>query len=180
MIFGYARVSSDGQSLAHQLDELKTAGCQRIFQEKISGARSDRLQLSKLLTIIGDGDTLIVSRLDRLARSSRDLLNILHEVGRKRASFRSLHDPWADTNSPHGLLLLTVLGGLAEFERSLINARTSEGRSRALREGVRFGRKPKLTPHQVREALARRESGEPLVKIARSYNVSHSTISRLQ
>jgi DNA invertase Pin-like site-specific DNA recombinase len=126
------------------------------------------------------GDTLVVCRLDRLARSSRDLLNVLHDVGAKGAFFRSLGDPWADTSSPHGRLLLTVLGGLAEFERSLIRIRTGEGRARAIREGVKFGRKPKLTAHQRREALKRRESGETLVAIGKSYNVSHSTISRLQ
>lgn len=128
---------------------------------------------------LGKGDTLIVSRLDKLARSSRDLLNILHEIGVKGATFRSLGDPWADTSSPHGRLMLTVLGGLAEFERSLIRARTGEGRARAMREGVRFGRKPKLTVHQRREAVRRRESGETLTAIARTFNVSHSTISRL-
>ena len=128
---------------------------------------------------LGKGDTLLVCRLDRLARSSRDLLNILYEIGLKEAKFRSLRDPWADTTSPHGRLMLTVLGGLAEFERSLIRVRTSEGRERAMKEGVRFGRKPKLTQHQKREALARRDKGETLTAIARSYNVSDSTISRL-
>ncbi len=179
MIYGYARVSSDGQSLDGQVDELKKAGVQRLFREKISGARSDRPELTKLMAKLGKGDTLVVSRLDRLARSSRDLLNILHDVGAKGAAFRSLGDPWADTSTPHGRLMLTVLGGLAEFERSLIRTRTGEGRARAMREGVRFGRKPKLTAHQIREAVRRRSSGETLTSIARSYNVSHSTISRL-
>ena len=179
MIFGYARVSTDGQSLDAQLDELNAAGCSRVFQEKISGARSDRPELARLMGKLGKGDTLLVCRLDRLARSSRDLLNILHDIGTAGAKFRSINDQWADTSTPHGLLLLTVLGGLAEFERSLIRSRTSEGRIRAMREGIRFGRKPKLTPHQKREALRRRAIGEPLTAIARSYNVSHSTISRL-
>jgi DNA invertase Pin-like site-specific DNA recombinase len=180
MKLGYARVSSEGQSLSAQLDELRAAGCAQVFQEKISGARSDRRELPRLMSRIGEGDTLIVCRLDRLARSSRDLLNILHELGLKKASFKSLHDPWADTSTPHGRLMVTVLAGLAEFERSLIRSRTSEGRVRALREGVRFGRRPKLTAHQRREALRRREKGESLVAIARSYAVSHSTISRLR
>jgi DNA invertase Pin-like site-specific DNA recombinase len=118
-----------------------------------------------------------VTRLDRLARSTRDLLNVLDAVAKAGAGFRSLADAWADTTTPHGRLMLTVLGGLAEFERSLILARTSEGRTRA--RGVRFGRKLALTPHQRSEALARRAAGEALVEIARSYNVSHSTISRL-
>ena len=179
MIYGYARVSTDGQSLDAQVDELKSSGCQKIFREKISGAKADRKELARLMAKLGKGDTLVVCRLDRLARSSRDLLNILHDIGLKDAKFRSLHDQWADTATPHGRLMLTVLGGLAEFERSLIRARTSEGRERAMREGIKFGRKPKLTTHQRREALARRDNGETLAAIARSFNVSHSTISRL-
>jgi DNA invertase Pin-like site-specific DNA recombinase len=120
-----------------------------------------------------------VTRLDRLARSTRDLLNTLDQIAKAGASFRSLGDAWADTSSAQGRLMLTVLGGLAEFERHLILARTAEGRARAQARGVRFGRKLKLTAHQRQEALARRAAGEALVEIARSYAVSHSTISRL-
>ena len=122
---------------------------------------------------------LLVTRLDRLARSTRDLLNVLDAITKAGAGFRSLADAWADTTTPHGRLMLTVLGGLAEFERSLILARTSEGRARAKARAVRFGRKLKLTLHQLHEAMARREAGEALAEIGRSYNVSHSTISRL-
>jgi len=179
-VYGYARVSSEGQSLTAQVAELKAAGCQRVFQEKISGARADRKQLARLLAELDDADTVIVTRLDRLARSTRDLLNTLAAIGAANATFRSLHDAWADTTTPHGRLILTVLGGLAEFERHLIVARTSEGRKRARAHGVLFGRPRKLTPHQRREAIARRDTGdETLTDIARSYNVSHSTISRL-
>jgi hypothetical protein len=121
-----------------------------------------------------------VTRLDRLARSTRDLLNTLDAVGKAGAGFRSLADAWADTTTPHGRLLLTILGGLAEFERELIRARTDEGRQRAKARCTRFGRKLKLTRHQILEALARREAGEALADIGRSYNVSHSTISRLR
>jgi DNA invertase Pin-like site-specific DNA recombinase len=122
----------------------------------------------------------VVTRLDRLTRSTRDLLNVLEDIAEKQASFRSLSDAWADTTTPHGRLMLTVLGGLAEFERELIRARTGEGRERAKARGVRLGRKPKLTPHQQREALARRDAGEPVTEIARSYAVHHATISRLK
>jgi DNA invertase Pin-like site-specific DNA recombinase len=125
------------------------------------------------------GDVVLITRLDRLARSTRDLLNILAGFAESGVGFRSLNDAWADTTTPHGRLMLTVLGGLAEFERELIRARTGEGRTKAMAKGVRFGRKPKLTPHQKREALTRRDAGETLVEIARTYNVSHSTISRL-
>ena len=126
-----------------------------------------------------EGDVLSVTRLDRLARSTRDLLNTLATIAGKGAGFRSLNDTWADTTTPHGRLMLTVLGGLAEFERELIRARTGEGRERAKARGVKMGRRPKLTDHQKREALKRRDAGEPMREIARTYNVSHSTISRL-
>jgi DNA invertase Pin-like site-specific DNA recombinase len=179
-LFGYARVSTDGQSLTAQVAELKAANCQRIYQEKVSGARSDRRQLARLIAGLEKGDVLVVTRLDRLARSTRDLLNTLGAVSEKGAGFRSLRDVWADTTTPHGRLMLTVLGGLAEFERELIRTRTGEGRERAKARGVIMGRRPKLTPHQRREAVARREGGETLSDIGRSYNVSHSTISRLR
>src|SRR5271169_3829277 len=178
--FGYARVSSDGQSLTAQVAELKAANCQRIFQEKISGARSDRKQLARLIEGLDQGDILVVTRLDRLARSTRDLLNLLGAVAERGAGFKSLRDAWADTTTAHGRLMLTVLGGLAEFERELIRTRTGEGRQRAMALGVVMGRRPKLTAHQRREAIDRREAGEVLTDIARSYNVSHSTISRLR
>lgn len=176
---GYARVSTDGQTLAGQQSALQSAGCERVFAEKQSGAKSDRQQLAKALAALTAGDTLIVTKLDRLARSTRDLLNTLAAIAAAGATFKSLGDPWCDTTTPHGRLMLTVLGGLAEFERHLILARTGEGRARAQQRGVRFGRKPALTVHQRQEALARRARGEALVEIARSYAVSHSTISRL-
>jgi DNA invertase Pin-like site-specific DNA recombinase len=178
-IFGYARVSTDGQTLAAQDAALKAAGCTKIFAEKISGARSDRPQLAKLLKSIDDGDTIIVTRLDRLARSTRDLLNTLHAIGKAGGTFKSLADAWADTTTPHGRLMLTVLGGLAEFERELIRARTGEGRARAKAAGKHMGRPSKLTQFQRQEALKRREAGESLTDIARTYGVAHTTIGRL-
>jgi DNA invertase Pin-like site-specific DNA recombinase len=179
MIVGYARVSTDGQTLDAQQSALRAAGCEKVYSEKISGAITDRPALAKAIRGLGNGDTLVVCKLDRLARSTRDLLNTLDAIGKAGATFKSLGDQWADTTTPHGRLMLTVLGGLAEFERHLILARTSEGRQRAQARGVRFGRKPSLTDHQRQEALARRAAGEALVDIARSYAVSHSTISRL-
>ena len=179
-IYGYARVSTDGQTLDAQMSELKSVGADRVFREKASGADRGRKQLRRAIESLGKGDVLVVTRLDRLARSTLDLLNTLASVTNKGAGFRSLRDSWADTTTPHGRLMVTVLAGLAEFERELIRARTTEGRERARARGVRMGRKPKLTPHQRAEALARRDAGESLVDIARSYAVSHSTISRLQ
>jgi DNA invertase Pin-like site-specific DNA recombinase len=177
--YGYARVSTDGQTLAAQDAQLHAAGCAKVYGEKVSGAQTERAELAKLLKRLEAGDVLMVTRLDRLARSTRDLLNILDTIAKAGAGFKSLADTWADTTTPHGRLMLTVLGGLAEFERELIRARTGEGRKRAQARGVRFGRKPKLTAHQRQEAIARREAGETLVDIARSYNVSHPTIMRL-
>ena len=180
MIYGYARVSTDGQSVAAQVAELTKAGCAKVFREIASGAKTDRAQLRRALDQLAAGDVLMVTRLDRLARSTRDLLNTLASIAERKAGFRSLGDAWADTTTSHGRLMLTVLGGLAEFERDLIRARTGEGRARAKARGVKMGRKPKLTPHQQKEALARRERGEEtLAEIGRSYNVSGWTISRL-
>jgi DNA invertase Pin-like site-specific DNA recombinase len=134
---------------------------------------------ARLMGSLERGDTVLVTKLDRLARSTRDLLNTLATIGEVRASFRSPGDPWADTTTPHGRLMLTVLGGLAEFERHLILSRTDEGRNRAKANGIKFGRKPKLTKHQREEALARKRNGETLTAIAKTYNVSHMTICRL-
>src|ERR687897_2460693 len=180
MIHGFERVSTDGQSVAAQVAALRDAGAGKVWREVASGAQTDRAQLRRAIAALEPGDVLMVTRLDRLARSTRDLLNTLAAIAGKGAGFRSLGDGWADTTTPHGRLLLTVLGGLAEFERDLIRARTGEGRARAKARGVKLGRRPKLTLHQRREALARREAGEPLTEIARSYNVNHSTISRLR
>jgi len=180
VIYGYARVSTDGQSVDAQVKKLRAAGAEKVFRETASGARADRAQLRRALDQLDKGDVLTVTRLDRLARSTRDLLNTLATITSKGAGFRSLHDTWADTTTAHGRLMLTVLGGLAEFERELIRARTGEGRERAKAKGVRMGRKPKLTDHQKREAIKRRDHGEDtLAEIGKSYNVSHSTISRL-
>src|SRR6201990_2081386 len=177
--YGYARVSTDGQSLTAQLAELKAANCEMVFRERISGARSDRKQLARLMPTLAKGDVLVVTRLDRLARSTRDPLNLLGTIAEKGAGFKSLRDTWAETTTAHGRLMLTVLGGLAEFERELIRTRTGEGRKRAIARGVKMGRPPKMAPHQIKEALRRREAGEPHRDNARTYNVSHSTISRL-
>src|SRR6201987_3637336 len=151
-IYGYARVSTDGQSLAAQDGQLHAAGCAKVFSEKVSGAKTDRTALGKLLKRLEPGDVLVVTRLDRLARSTRDLLNILAAIGEREADFRSLKDTWADTTTAHGRLMLTVLGGLAEFERELIRARTDDGRKRAKARGVRFGRPLALTAPQRHEA----------------------------
>src|SRR5215510_12938880 len=178
-LYGYARVSTRDQDLAAQDAELMAAGCAKVFKEKVSGAKTDRPELAKAICRLGSGDVLVVTRLDRLARSTRDLLNVLAEIGKRDAGFKSLRDASADTTTPHGRLMLTVLGGLAEFERELIRARTGEGRKRAKDRGVKFGRPTALTPHQRQEALQRLANGEAQADVARTFNVSQATISRL-
>ena len=178
-IYGYARVSTDGQTLAAQDAALHAAGCAKVYGEKQSGAKTDRAELAKLLKRLEAGDVLMVTRLDRLARSTRDLLNILDTISKAGAAFKSLADAWADTTTPHGKLLITMLGGIAEFERSLILARTSDGRNRAKARGVRFGRPAVLDAHQRAEAIQRLANGESQADLARSYGVSQATISRL-
>jgi DNA invertase Pin-like site-specific DNA recombinase len=177
--YGYARVSTNGQDLSSQEAELMAAGCTKVFKEKVSGAKTDRAELAKLLHKIESGDVLVVTRLDRLARSTRDLLNVIAALTERGAGFKSLKDTWADTTSPHGRLMLTVLGGLAEFERELIRACTGEGRKRAKDRGVRFGRPAALTPQQRQEVIQKLVQGETQADVALSFNVSQATISRL-
>jgi len=179
-LIGYARVSSSGQDVAGQVAELEAAGCAKVYREKVSGAKTDRAELAKLLRALRPADVLVVTRLDRLARSTRDLLNVLDEVAEAEAGFKSLSDKWADTTTPHGRLMLTVLGGLAEFERELIRARTGEGRKRAKKRGVRFGRPPKLTHYQRQEAVQRLAAGESQADITRVFNVHPTTVGRLR
>ena len=177
--YGYARVSTNGQDLAAQEAELMAAGCAKVFKEKVSGAKTDRAELAELLHKIESGDVLVVTRLDRLARSTRDLLNVIAALTERGAGFKSLKDTWADTTSPHGRLMLTVLGGLAEFERELIRARTGEGRKRAKASGVKFGRPASLTADQRQEAIQKLAQGEAQADVARTFSVSQATISRL-
>ena len=180
MKIGYARVSTTGQSSDGQVEQLKAAECDRVVQETASGAKTDRPMLAKLVASLKPGDILVVTRLDRLARSTIDLLNLLKAIGDHKASFQSVGDQWADTTSAAGRLMLTILGGLAEFERELIKARTAEGRERAKGRGVRMGRKHKLTPHQQAEVRKRKAEGQSVRELGRSYNVSPNTISRIK
>ena len=151
-----------------------------MVQETASGAKTDRPMLAKLVASLKPGDILVVTRLDRLARSTIDLLTLLKAVGAHKAAFLSLGERWADTTTAAGRLMLTILGGLAEFERELIKARTAEGRERAKGRGVRMGRKHKLTPHQQAEVRKRKADGQSVRELGRSYNVSPNTISRIK
>lgn len=176
---GYARVSTQDQHLSGQLEALRAAGAEKIYREKVSGVRANRPQLAKLMIKLQADDVVVVTKLDRLGRSTRELLELIDRIGKAGASFRSLGDPLWDTGSAQGRLLSTLLAAIAEFERELIRERTGEGRKRAKAAGVKFGRKPKLSPFQRAEAIKRRAAGERLVDIAKSYAVDISMISRL-
>jgi DNA invertase Pin-like site-specific DNA recombinase len=178
-LIGYARVSTYGQTLDAQLEQLKAAGCARIFREKVTGARADRKELLKMLKHLAAGDVVTVTRIDRLARSTFDLFAIVKQIADTGARFCSLAEPWADTGTSTGRLMLAVLGGLADVERDLIRTRTAEGRVRAKARGQHMGRPPALTPKQQAEARQRRAEGATLKELARSYDVSAATISRL-
>jgi DNA invertase Pin-like site-specific DNA recombinase len=178
-VIGYARVSTEGQGLTAQLDALKAARATTVFREKISGVRADRPQLAKLMASLKSGDVVVVTKLDRLGRSTRELLNLIHAIDEAGATFRSLGDPLFDTSTSQGRLLVAMLAAIASFERDLIRERTGEGRKRAMANGVRFGRKPKLSEYQRAEAIKRRANGETLAAIAKTYGVAISMISRL-
>jgi DNA invertase Pin-like site-specific DNA recombinase len=179
MLVGYARVSTGFQSLEAQTEALKVAGCEKIFAEKRSGADSERRELAKLLKMVRPEDTVVVCRLDRLARSTKDLLNTLDQLGKHNVGFKSLRETAVDTTSPQGRLVVSILAAIGEFEREIILSRITEGRKRAQRNGIKFGRKPKLTIHQRQEALERLAEGASQSDIARTFNVDRATISRL-
>ena len=178
-LIGYARVSTQGQDLSQQRETLSAMGCQRIFEEKVSGAKRDRPELGRLLDHLRTGDVVTVTRLDRLARSTSDLLHIAERINDSGAGLRSLAEPWADTTSPAGRMVLTIFAGIADFERSLIGERTSAGRAAALARGVRFGPRPALNAEQI--VHARRlieEEGRPVTEAARILNVHRATLYR--
>lgn len=176
---GYARVSTVGQTVDAQCEQLKEAGCSKVYRETASGARPDRRELAKLLKAIRPGDVVMVTRIDRLARSTFDLFAIVKQIVEAGGQFRSLAEPWADTATSTGRLMLAVLGGLADVERDLIRTRTAEGRSRAKARGQHMGRPPSLTPQQQTEARLRRAEGATLKELAQSYNVGLATIVRV-
>jgi DNA invertase Pin-like site-specific DNA recombinase len=168
MIYGYARVSSETQSYDGQLEALKAAGCQKIFAEKYTGKTAgDRKQLQALLGKASEANVVVVTKIDRFARSTLDLLTMLKDLEARGVGFKSLGDPTIDTTSAHGELLLTMLGAIATFERRLIRQRCSEGIARAKAEGRHLGRKPALNVHQRREALRMLADGETQRAVAR-------------
>ena len=178
MKLGYARVSTTDQDLAIQRTRLHEAGCEKLFEEEISGARKKRPVLERLLSELRADDVVVVTRLDRLARSTSELLRIAETIEEKNAGLQSIAEPWADTTTPAGRMVLTVFTGIAEFERSLIATRTEEGRRAAQARGVPFGRPPKLRPDQRTLARNLIEEGESVSDVARTFNVHVATIYR--
>lgn len=179
MKIGYARVSTTDQNLELQLAALKEAGCQRIYQEKISGAKRDRPELQRLVDQLRPDDVVIVWRLDRLARSTQHLLELVELIRVAESSFCSLSEPWADTTSHAGKMIMTVFAGIAEFERDLIRDRTSAGRLAAVSRGVRFGRPNKMNNEQRTLAQRLVDEGKSIREIAKTFNVHNTTIYRL-
>ena len=175
-IVGYARVSSFGQSLEVQLDKL--SHCEKVFQEKKSGRTDNRAELQNCLTYLRDGDTLVITKLDRLGRSIRDLLNIINQLEKNNVSFQVL-DQQIDTSTPSGKLLLHMLGAIAEFENDLRASRQSEGIQKALSNGVQFGRKSKLTDDEVLVMRKAREAGTKIKDLMAEYGLSKASIYRL-
>lgn len=178
--FGYARVSTIGQELDIQIAQLDAAGCERVFCEKESGTKDNRRVLSQLLRRLRPGDIVIVAALDRLTRGGPfKMLSTLAKITSRGAAYKSLAEPWADTTHELGEVLAALVGYIAKKTREDILRRTTAGRERAKARGVKFGRKPKLSPEQRAQAIGRRHAGEELADIATSFNVSPSTISRL-
>ena len=178
MKLGYARVSTEDQRLDLQRARLVEAGCGRLFEEKVSGAARQRPALERLLREMRTDDVLVVTRLDRLARSTAELLRIAEAIAERAGGLQSLEEPWADTTTPAGRMVLTVVAGVAEFERALIRQRTDEGRQAAKRRGVTFGRPRKLRSDQKALVLALVQEGRSISEVARTFNVHPATIHR--
>ena len=178
MKLGYARVSTKDQSLDIQLGRLAKAGCEMFFEEKTSGATRKRPKVDAMLKQLRKDDVVVVTKLDRLARSTAELLRIADILNEKCVGLQSLDEPWADTTTPAGKMIMTVFGGIAEFERSLILSRTQEGREAAQARGVAFGRPGKLKPDQKNLARELVKEGQSISTVARTFNVHPATIYR--
>jgi DNA invertase Pin-like site-specific DNA recombinase len=179
MRYGYARVSSKSQDHAAQVEALKAAGCERIYSEKVSAkSTEERHEFAKLMKALAPGDTVVVTKLDRLARSSRDLHNIIHQLQGISCGFVSLGESWCDTTSDHGMLMVTIMGGIADFERKLIRSRCEEGIERAKRKGTKFGRRDRLDAGKKRMIAERYAKGETLEQLAEEYECGVATVWR--
>jgi len=174
--FGYCRVSSDGQDLTAQRNALQAAACDIIREEKVSGSSTaGREQLAILLDFIAEGDTLVVTKLDRLARSTLDMLMIITKLGERGVKFVSLAEPWANTDNPASKLMLTVMAGIAEFERGRIRERQREGVVLAKAKGVFKGGKVRFDPVVIQQ---KRAEGMTPTEIARHLGCNPATVFR--
>ena len=135
MMFGYARVSTEEQNLNRQLDQLKEAGAEKIYKEKITGTKKDRPELTKLLEYAREGDTIVITDLTRISRSTKDLISLVEDLGTKGINLKSLKENWLDTTTSQGKLMFTIIAGLSQFERDLISERTKEGLKSAEKQG---------------------------------------------
>jgi DNA invertase Pin-like site-specific DNA recombinase len=173
---GYARVSSTGQDLAVQLEKL--AGCDKVFKEKRSGVDTGRPELKRCLEYLREGDTLLVTKIDRLARSTSDLYRIISELADKGVAFKVTDDPTIDTTSRTGKLIMGILALIAEFENDIRRERQMDGISKAKERGTRFGRKPELTAEKIAEIRALRAAGTIVPDIIRRVGLSKATVYR--
>lgn len=180
MRIGYARVSSNDQNLSLQLSELKAAGCEHVYREKITGTNAARPQLQKMMGNLRPGDVIVVCKLDRMARNTSDLLALVGRIVAAEARFLSVAEPWADTTSPAGELMLTIFAGFAQFEVGRMKERCADGTRAAKARGVKFGRKDVLTQAQKAWALTSLKEGQPATTVAQLLNVSVRTIYRFK
>lgn len=179
-IVGYARVSSAGQNFTRQLEALEAAGCERIFQEKVSGAKRDRAQLDAALTYLREGDTLVCTSMDRLARSLPDLHAIVNELTGRGVAVQFLKEGqiYSQESDSVSKLMLNLLGAVAEFERSLIRERQAEGIARAKKKGIYRGRQLALTRDQQKRLIGLVQEGVPKSEVARRFGISRATVYR--
>ncbi|MBC2581393.1 recombinase family protein [Clostridium sp. DJ247] len=178
MLIGYARVSTEEQNLHRQIDQLKELGCERIYTEKITGTKSDRPELNKMLDQLRNGDTIIVCELTRLSRSTKDLFKLVETIEDKGANIKSLKENWIDTTTPQGKLLFTIFAGISQFERDLISQRTREGLSSARARGRKGGR-PSKSSKDIEKALKLYNSKEySITEITEMTGVSKPTLYR--
>lgn len=180
MLVGYARVSTPQQSLDAQIAILGEAGCKDIYKDKYTGYSAQRPGLDKMISKLANDDTVIITSLDRLGRSTADTFKIIGKLEEKDISFKSLREPWADTTSTMGKFLLTVFSGISELERSLTMERTAIGRAAAREKGIQFGRPPALNPHQQKLVLEMLANDDSMRTIARHFDVSAATIHRVK
>src|SRR4029453_14445630 len=177
-VVGYARLSSTGQDLSVQLEKLDKAGCKKVFKEKRSGVDAGRPELRRCLEYLREGDTLLVTKIDRLARSTLDLYRIVSHLNKKGVAFKVTDDPTIDTTSRTGKLVMGILALIAEFENDIRRERQMDGIAKAKDRGVKFGRKRELTDDKVKEIRTLRKSGETVPAIIKRTGFSKASVYR--